>query len=216
MVVWVWRQAHWSTYLINCNWGEPYNKGLGQSALGEEAAVLEILRHSVQYDVTGGVEVVSIAESPKIKDVMPNYLDYMRMENCPNIFLVYCKWSICCSPRRYNSCWGFCFSRKLKCPLIKTSKQKEKIFSNQHLHFTFCSLSLAVEEAEGEDKIIHKNLQKWLLSVLVLLVQDMTIKPTNNQSKPMFFVNRSILVSVHKWKLNTQEREALPTEAGTN
>ena len=37
----------------------------------------------------------------------------------------------------------------------KTSKQKERYFqTNQRLHFTFCCSSLAVEEAEGEDKII--------------------------------------------------------------
>jgi len=36
----------------------------------------------------------------------------------------------------------------------KNSKQKERYFQNQHLHFTFCSSSLAVEEAESEDKII--------------------------------------------------------------
>jgi len=49
---------------------------------------------------------------------------------------------------------GFCFGRKFKCPMKKTSKQKERYFQNQHLHFTFCCSSLAVEEAEGEDKII--------------------------------------------------------------
>jgi len=49
---------------------------------------------------------------------------------------------------------GFCFGRKFKCPMKKTSKQKERFFQNQRLHFTFCCSSLAVEEAEGEDKII--------------------------------------------------------------
>jgi len=49
---------------------------------------------------------------------------------------------------------GFCFGRKFKCPMKKTLKQKEIYFQNQCLHFTFCCSSLAIEEAEGEDKII--------------------------------------------------------------
>ncbi len=49
---------------------------------------------------------------------------------------------------------GFCFGRKFKFHMKKNSKQKERYFQNQHLHFTFCCSSLAVEEAEGEDKII--------------------------------------------------------------
>ena len=49
---------------------------------------------------------------------------------------------------------GFCFGRKWQCP-TKNNRKTNNVhyFQNQHLHFTFCCSSLAVEEASGETNI---------------------------------------------------------------
>jgi len=64
---------------------------------------------------------------------------------------------------------GFCFGRKWPCPTKSNRKQNNvHYFQNQHLHFTFCCASLAVEEASGETNIIIVGDDKSLLKKTLL------------------------------------------------